>query len=231
MIATTATAGIEPVMRTPMASNDSALLLSLIVVFAANLLLAPTLIRAVRVFFKQLMRTHHEGMPGEKTLGERLVVISGVIQTLIFEALLLYCACGADRMPPLAAMAGLLLLTLTLFGVQYVGYALTGYAFTSGENTRLWLSAFLLTQACAGFALAIPAMGALFYPRYLDTFLLIGIALYILFRIPLFIRELRIFYTSPGSIFYFFLYLCTLEIVPFIGVLAFVNFFSSLFCQ
>lgn len=218
-------------LRPPVAANDSALLLTIVVIFAVNLLLAPTLIRTVRVFFKQLMRTHRESMPGENTLGERLVVLSGVIQTLIFEALLLYCACGADRMPPLAALAGLSLLTLLLFVVQYVGYSLTGYAFTSGDNTRIWLSAFLITQACAGFALAVPAMGALFYPRYLDAFLLVGIAIYILFRIPLFIRELRIFYTSPGSVFYFFLYLCTLEIVPFIGVIAFANFFSTLFCQ
>ncbi|MCM1309795.1 MAG: DUF4271 domain-containing protein [Bacteroides sp.] len=186
--------------------------------------------RSAHTFFKQLFSTHREAIPGEKTLGERLVVVFGVIQTLVFEALLLYCACGADVMPPLASVAGLALLTMLLFAMQYCGYAVTGFTFSSGENTRLWLSAFMITQACAGLPMAATALGSLFYPRYITLFIVIGLIIYIAARIPLYIREFRIFYSSPASIFYFFLYLCTLEIVPFIGALAFTNFFSKLFC-
>lgn len=221
---------IDPILRTPQAANDSALLAVLIAVVALNLLISPTLIRAVRVFIKQLFRTHREVMPGEKTLGERIVVLSGVVETLVFEALLLYCAVGADIFPPLLSLAGLVVLTLLMFIIQYCGYALTGYAFADGEDTRMWLSSFMVTQACAGLPLAAVSLGALFYPRYLGVFLILGFAFYVMVRIPLYIREFRIFYTSPASILYFFLYLCTLEIVPFIGVLAFANLFSKLFC-
>lgn len=222
--------GIQPLLRPQIAATDSTLLLILVVVLAINMLLIPTLTRNVKLFFKQLLRTHREAVPGEKTFNERLVVIFGVIQTLIFEALLLYCACGANMTPPLFSLTGLLILTTMLFAVQYCGYTLTGYAFASTEDTRVWTSAFLITQACAGFPFALTAFGALFYPVYLPAFLIAGLSIYILFRIPLYIREFRIFYTSPASIFYFFLYLCTLEIIPFIGVLAFANFFSKLFC-
>lgn len=223
--------GLEPILRPPSAANDSALLLTLMAILAVNLLLAPTLLRLARMFFKQLMRTHREALPGERTLGERLVVIVGVVQTLVFEALMLYCAAGADEMPPLASVGGLSLLTLALFATQYCGYALTGYAFApSGEDTRTWLAAMLITQACAGFLLIIPAMGALFYPGLLGAFVATGTAIYIAGRLPLYIRGFRIFYTSPASVVYFFLYLCTLEIVPVIGVLSLTGFFSSLFC-
>lgn len=223
--------GLEPILRTPSAATDSALLLTLMAILVINLLLAPTLLRSARIFFKQLMRTHREALPGEKTLGERLVVIAGVAQALVFEALILYCAAGADEMPPLASVGGLALLTLTLFAAQYTGYALTGYAFApTGEDTRTWLSAMLITQACAGFLLIIPAMGALFYPGLLGSFIIVGAAVYIGGRIPLYIRGFRIFYTSPASVVYFFLYLCTLEIVPVIGVLSLTGLFSTLFC-
>lgn len=221
---------IDPILRTPQAANDSVLLAVLMAVLAVNLLLSPTLIRAVRVFFKQLFRTHREVMPGEKTFGERIVVLGGVVETLVFEALLLYCAVGADIFPPLLSLAGLGLLTLLMFMIQYCGYALTGYAFAGGDDTRLWLSAFLVTQACAGLPMAAISLAALFYPRFLAVFLILGFAFYIIVRIPLYIREFRIFYISQASILYFFLYLCTLEIVPFIGVLAFANLFSTLFC-
>jgi len=222
--------GIEPLLRAPVAANDSALLIVLTAVMVANFFCAPTLSRIAGQFFKQLFRTRREALPGEKTIAERIVVALAVGQMLTFEALTLYCACGAAGMPPLASLGGLLILVGALLAVQTVGYALTGYAFADAEQTRLWLSAFMVTQAVAGFMLIIPALGALFYPRLLTLFLCLAGAVFIGCRIPLYIREFRIFYTSSASLVYFFLYLCTLEIVPIIAVLSLAGTFSSLFC-
>lgn len=221
---------IEPIIRQAAAASDSALLIVLTSVMVVAFLCAPTLSRIVGSFLKQLFRSRREALPGEKTFGERLVVMMALVQTLVFEALAIYCARGAAEMPPLASLAGLTVLTAGLFFVQFAGYRLVGYAFTSTEETHLWQSAFLLTQASLGFLLIIPAMGALFYPQLLVPFLIAAGAVYVACRIPLYIREFRIFYSSPASLFYFFLYLCTLEIVPLIALWALSGIFDTLFC-
>lgn len=222
--------GIEPSLRFVAPAGDSALLAVLIGLIALNLLLAPTLIRSAMVLFKQLFSTRRETLPGERTFTERIVMTCAVGQTIVFEALMLYCLCGADETPALASLGGLCLLTLMLFLVQTVGYALTGYAFSNGDNTHAWLSTFFISQAVTGFPLALTALCSLFYPRFSGLLFICGSIVYILGRIPLYIREFRIFYTMPASLFYFFLYLCTLEIAPLIGVLAFSGLFSTLFC-
>lgn len=221
---------IEPIIRHSGAASDSALLLVLIAVMATAFLCAPTLSRIVGSFLRQLFRSRRETLPGEKTLGERLAVVIALIQTLVFEALIIYCARGAAGMPPLTSVGGLTLLTSGLFFVQLFGYRLVSYAFTSTEESHLWQSAFLLTQASLGFLLIIPAMGALFYPELLLPFLITAGVVYAACRIPLYISEFRIFYSSPASLFYFFLYLCTLEIVPLIALWALSGIFDTLFC-
>lgn len=224
------TRGIEPLLRHPSAAADSALLVMLTAIMVAGLLCMPTLTRIATNFLRGLFRSHREAMPGEKTLGERLVVIVAITQALVFEALMLYCCLGAKTMPPLASTAGLMLLTLGLFCYQFAGYTLTGYAFTTPENSRIRQSAFMLTLAMSGPLLVIPAMGALFYPDLLGLFVTLGAIVYVACRIPLFINEFRFFYTTPASLFYFFLYLCALEIVPLAAVWTLADTMSSLFC-
>lgn len=222
--------GIEPLMRPALAATDSALLTLLCAVIIVNLLCAPNLVRIAGNFFKQLFRSHRGAMAGEKTLGERLVVSAGTVQAMLFLALTLYCACGATQIPPIAAVCGLLVLVCALYLFQAAGYLLVGYAFSTPDNTRLWLSAFQITQAAGSFMLIIPAMAALFYPAFMVPFVAIVGVIYIATRIPLYIKEFSFFYTSPASIVYFFLYLCALEIVPLIAVWSLADVFSSLFC-
>ncbi|MDE5659511.1 MAG: DUF4271 domain-containing protein [Muribaculaceae bacterium] len=221
---------LEPMIRQASASTDSGLLIVLTVIMAAAMLCAPVIRRIEGIYFRQLFRSHREAQPGEKTLGERLVVSLALLQTLVFEALMLYCCLGSEAMPPLASLAGLLVLTAGLFAAQMAAYGLTGYAFASADEAHSWRTAALLMQALTGYLLVIPAMGALFYPDYLVLFATIGAMAYISCRIPLIISEFRIFYTTPASLFYFFLYLCTSEIVPLIAVWGLSGMFSSLFC-
>lgn len=223
-------AAVDPIIRTAAARADSPLLTVLLAVIVVSCLCAPVMSRIVAAYFKQLVRSHHQAQSAEKTLGERLVVILGLLQTVAFGGLLLFCALGAGERPPLASLSGLTLLAALLLTVQLIGYRLVGYAFASSEQSHSWQSAFLVTQALCGYLLVVPAFGALFYPSLITVFAIIAGVVYVGCRIPLFISEFRIFHTDNLSIIYFFLYLCTLEIVPLLAVWSLAGVFSSLFC-
>lgn len=221
---------MEPTLRIVPAASDSALLASLAAVMAVGLFCLPTLRRILTDMLRRLFRRNRNATTTELTLSERLVVGVGIGQTLVFEALTLYALTGATARPPLAAMGGLLILAAALFGVQLAGYAATGYAFADAEATRSWLYVFILSQVLTGYLIVVPALGALLYPALSVWFIAAAGVCYLLCRILLYIRAFGIFYTDFGSIFYFFLYLCTLEIVPLLLVRAVSPFFSTLFC-
>lgn len=221
---------MEPTLRIVPAASDSALLAALAAVMTVGLFCLPTLRRILIEMLRRLFRRNRNATATELTLSERLVVAVGMGQTLVFEALTLYALTGASARPPLAALAGLIILAAAMFCVQLAGYAATGYAFADAEATHSWIYVFILSQVLAGYLLIVPAMGALLYPDAAGWFIAGAGVCYLLCRILLYIRAFGIFYTDFGSIFYFFLYLCALEIVPLLLVRAVSPLFSTLFC-
>lgn len=222
--------GIEPLLRTAQSGSDSGLLALVMGCFIVNALLFPILMRLWRSFFRQLLRQRSDALPGERTSSERFVLAISLVQTLVFEGLALYCLTSPGASRPLASMLGLTTLALLLLGVQTAGYLAVGYAFATPAETRTWLRAFFTSQSLAGYLLIIPSMGALFYPQYSHAFLIGAAAAYALCRILFYIKGFTFFYTSPASLFYFFLYLCTLEMVPLAIVASLTSIFSALFC-
>lgn len=202
---------MEFALRAAVPARDSGLLTGLLTVFVVSCFCAPTVWRLAADYFKQLFRSKREGFTYERTFGERLVLIAGLVQTVVYEGVLLFSVNAADSLPALIRIVGLCAALLVL---QLAAYRLVGYAFSTADDTRLWQSAFLITQASLGYMLAIPAFAAVFYPRAAAAWFSVGAVIFGLFRIPLYISEFRIFKTDNLSIFYFFLYLCSLEIVP-----------------
>lgn len=223
-------ATIEPQVRPAAASSDSLLLTVLLGVFIVSALFAPTMWRIASDYFKQLFRSHREIIPGEKTVGERLVVAISLLQTVLFEGMILYCAPGPSGGTPISALSGEVLLCALLLIVQLVGYRLVGYAFARPDETQVWQSAFFITQGVCGYLLVVPAFAMLFYPHLMLSCMIVAGVIYAACRIPLYISEFRIFHTGNLSVFYFFLYLCTLEIVPLLAVWSLAGAFSSIFC-
>lgn len=219
---------IEPAVRRIAAGSNSALLTALLAVFIVSAFCAPVVSRLVSNYFRQLLRSNREPLAGERTFSERLAVVICLIQTIAFEGLLLFSAMGGRAASPLPVFAGLAALCGLLMLVQLVGYRLVGYAFANAEDTHHWQSAFFITQSLLGYLLAIPAFGVLFYPAEFWTCAGISMAFYALCRIPLYISEFRIFKTDKFSLLYFFLYLCTLEIVPLLAIWRLAEFFSTL---
>lgn len=158
----------------------------------------------------------------EPTTGERWSVIAMLIQTFVCEGLLIFSAVHYTSSVPLAPQSYFRCAALcvaccaALYFVQWLGYRIVAFAFAphQSSDTKAWLRAFSATQSMLGLGLLFPAMGALFYPAAATALICCGAALYAGARILFIIKGFRIFYTNLFSLFYFFLYLCTLEILP-----------------
>lgn len=218
---------IEPALRAAWSDTDSALLCVVIGCFVVNALLFPTLLRLWRAFFKQLVRPHSDVQQVERTSSERVVLGISLLQTMVFEALGLFCAVGAHSF---AQYCGLLIAPAALMAVQLAGYNCVGFAFTGPAESRAWIRAFMASQSLLGYLIVIPTLGALFYPHFAVGFLIAAGVMYVACRILFYIKGFAFFYTSFSSLFYFFLYLCTLEIVPLAVVWALTGHLSTLFC-
>lgn len=217
---------IDPTLRATLGDVDSALLCVVLGCFVVNALLFPTLLRLWRAFFRQILRPRSDVQQAERTSSERVVMAISLVQTVAFEALALYCSTSSHGF---ASYCGLLVGAAALMIVQIAGYECVGFAFSSPAETRSWLRAFFASQSLLGYLLIIPALGALFYPSAATAFLIAAGVVYVACRILFYIKGFAFFYTSPASIFYFFLYLCTLEIVPLAVVWSLTGFFSTLF--
>lgn len=221
--------GLMPLPRQILPGYDSGVLAMAIGAFLLAVIGLRGAGRIWSVFFRDL--TH--GGPAtsmaataEPTTGERWSVIAMLIQTFVCEGLLIFAAVHYNSRIPLppqtyfscaALCAGCCAL---LYMVQWIGYRTVAYAFAPNPATdsRSWLRAFSTTQSILGLGLLLPAMGALFYPAAATAMICGGAALYISARILFIIKGFRIFYVNPFSLFYFFLYLCTMEILPLYAV-------------
>lgn len=112
-------------------------------------------------------------------------------------------------------VTGLLLGGTVLFYFWQLGvYKVLGYVFSDGVGSGQLMRGFTSSQGILGFALMFPAIGILFYPSAVNTLIIVSLVLYILARLVFICKGFRIFYDNYSSILYFFLYLCSLEVVP-----------------
>lgn len=154
-----------------------------------------------------------------RTANETRTLCIIIVLLCLSEGILLFSA---------AASAGIVMeqtrvLGMTmLLGVCALGYYLwqlavyraVGYAFADRDATRQWVAGFNASQTLLSMLLLVPALVALFYPGMTEIMLILAACCYILTRILFICKGFRIFYTNFGSLLYFILYLCALEITP-----------------
>lgn len=119
---------------------------------------------------------------------------------------------------PFVATAMLIGLAMAYYAAQLATYWLLGYVFADPAGRRLYVQGFTASQSLLGFALLVPALVAIFYQGAAPAMTLAAAALYVLARIIFIIKGFRIFYRNFGSLLYFILYLCAVEILPLIFV-------------
>ena len=219
------TGSLEPQIRNLLPGYDSGVLTLIVIAFLSMVIGFRALRRLWRVFVAELLQGHDNAKAaGEHTTGENWSIAAMLVETLICEGLLLFCALFAngqltiEQQPDYTNIALCsIAASAAVFAVQLGGYVTVGYAFAPHPaDTGAWVRAFCTTQAMLGMFLLVPCLGALFYPRVASLLISLGGAFYLLFRIPFIIKTLRIFYDQIGSLFYFFLYLCTLEMLPLV---------------
>jgi hypothetical protein len=107
---------------------------------------------------------------------------------------------------------------------QLAGYNVVGYTFTTDDRRRQLISGFNASHALLGMTLIIPTLVMIFYPASTIAMLSIAAVLYVVARIIFISKGFRIFYHNFGTLLYFILYLCTLEIIPIIYSFKFALF-------
>ena len=110
---------------------------------------------------------------------------------------------------------------------DYAMYMLVGYTFISEEGRTLWVEGFTSSMSLLGLALIAPGLVVLFYPDLTFVAIIFSAILFVFAKLTFIIKGFRIFYTNLGSLVYFILYLCSLEIIP----LAILWFLANQFCR
>ena len=163
----------------------------------------------------------------EHTAGESRLMVLFIVQFAVYGGILLLALANrfaggvsfrAGTIAPAAAA-----LTAVAGGwylLQLSACAVTGYAFGGADALRQWLRGLNAGTALLGFALAVPAIVTVFYPSGATAALWTAAVFYVTARLAFIVKGFRIFYNNFGSLFYFFLYLCAVEIIPVLIVLA-----------
>lgn len=216
------TTGIEPEPRAKLPGYDDGVVAILMALFVILALSASRHSNFLRTFASSLVSgPRRTDTFDDHTVAESRITGALLILCCVCEGILIYFASprileglATPLAISLASAAAALLMT-----AQAASYALTGYAFAyRPDDTRMWLRGFYASQSLLGLALTLPAMALLFYPGAVGEALTAGAILYLLARLLFFIKGFRFFYTNFCSLFFFILYLCTLEIAPLLAI-------------
>lgn len=212
--------GMEPEPRALLPGYDSgvmALLIGVFLMLAVNFRHYSTFIKT---FAQDLWNVRRRGNVFEDhTLSETRVLLSFILLTCVCEGVLTFSALTVGQGITMAVFPVISLLigiALVYYGWQVAAYRMVGYVFADKLTTRQWIKGFNASQALLGLLLTVPALIVLFNPSVAMLLFYIGLMLYIVARIIFISKGFRLFYDKIGSLLYFILYLCTLEIVPLI---------------
>jgi hypothetical protein len=157
----------------------------------------------------------------DHTAKETRTIIILLLQLCVFEGILMFLWLGTngaatyDVFTPVIKLAGI---AFAFYLFELIACSTIGYVFTDHTNAIHWRRGLNATSSLLGIFLTIPTLVSLFYPSVTTTMLWIAAALYIISRIIYIAKGFRIFYYNFGSLLYFILYLCSLEIIPLIVI-------------
>lgn len=157
--------------------------------------------------------------------GRRRVQWVLALQYAAYVGLLLYAIVEPvpETAPPLAMRHIVAMMTVAAgyYVFQLGVYNVLAYTFApDAEAGHRWVDGFQASQGLTGLVLAVPVLVMVFYPDAFVPCMAAAVTVYFLGRLIFIIKGFRIFYTGYTSLVYFILYLCTLEIVPVLCILA-----------
>ncbi|MCM1033274.1 MAG: DUF4271 domain-containing protein [Odoribacter sp.] len=218
--------GLEPASRVMQPGHQSGFLMILALMAVVLIYNFRHLSRLVHTYMDELIKVRRgrDNVFDERPAGDTRVLILLITMAIVCCGTLLSTAIAdTPGAPGLTNLSGGKVAAVTTVAALYYfallcGYNLVGYAFTTPEQQRDWVRGYNASQALLGLALVIPATLAIFYPEVTSTVVLISLCIYLAARLLFIFKGFRIFYTNFGSLLYFILYLCTLELIPLIFV-------------
>ena len=227
------TLGKQPAERTVLPGYDSGVLCLLIAVFlllAFNLRHCSTYIKNFSYDLWSVRRTDNTFVV--RTFSETGIQISIVLLTCLCEGIIINASVTSlglsIPLPTFPEIALLFAVAVFYYIWQLCAYRLVGYVFTDRLSARQWLKGFNASQALLGIMLTVPALIVLFNPGAAGVVTVIGVICYLIARLIFIFKGFRLFYDNFGSLLYFILYLCTLEIVPVVLIFRCIGRFSQL---
>lgn len=231
------TQGLEPIERAGLPGYDSGVLCLLIGMF---LLLASNF-RHYSTFFKSFLTDLLSVRRREKTFGVRTFSETGVQASIVliacFSQGIIINSAFTER-PAVGPVSGefLVIGALTLVALAYylwqlAVYGMVGAVFADKVSARMWMKGFNASQSLLSMLIVVPAVVVLFNPSASHIVIILGLISYFLARLAFICKGFRLFYDNFGSLLYFILYLCSLEIVPLVLLYRAVLFLHNLLLQ
>ncbi|MBD5322976.1 MAG: DUF4271 domain-containing protein [Bacteroides sp.] len=228
------THGLAPIERKNLPGYDSGVLCLLIGMF---LLLASNF-RHYSTFFKNFFYDLFSVRRREQTFSVRTFSETGVQTSIVLIACFAESIIINSAFPERVAMGpvsgdffiiGMLTVTALLYYLwQLAAYSTVGAIFTDKVSARMWMKGFNASQSLLSMMIVIPAIVVLFNPSASATVMILGIISYVFARLVFICKGFRLFYDNFGSLIYFILYLCSLEIVPLVLLYRAVLFIHNL---
>lgn len=227
------TTGLVPEERQLLPGYDSGVLSLIIAVFlllAYNFLHYSTFLK--NFTYDLLTVRHTDDNSAVRTFSETGVQMSIVVIGCLCQGIIVNAAMNAGilavALPTFTVISALGVIAVGYYFWQLLAYRLVGFVFTDKFTARQWIKGFNASQALLGMLLVVPALIVLFNPEQAKAVAIIGIVCYVLTRLIFIFKGFRLFYENFGSLLYFILYLCTLEIVPPVVIIKIIGLFSQL---
>lgn len=114
----------------------------------------------------------------------------------------------------------IILLSASALGLKWLLFFILGNVLNLKEKQANYSRSYFIATALLAIVLMLLTIAVIYMPRMSSiTFYSVAILLYALFLIFVLFKVIQIFYEGLGTLFYIFLYLCTLEIMPTMLVL------------
>ncbi len=227
------TRGVEPDTRTQLPGYDSGVLCLIIGVFlllAYNSRHYSTFLKNFSYDLWSVRRT--DDSFSVRTFSETGIQISVILLACLCEGIIISAGMSyfgfSTPLRTFAEIASISLVAVFYYVWQLAAYRVVGYVFTDRLSARQWLKGFNASQALLALALVVPALVVLFNPEQAEVVVITGASCYIIARLIFIFKGFRLFYDNFGSLLYFILYLCTLEIVPPVLIFRSIGYISQL---
>lgn len=211
--------GKEPQSRINHPGHDSGIMILLSITFLLVSFNYSSFRRMLTTYSQSLWNVRRRANAfDDHTTNERSLIAILIFQLCVYAGILL----SAKITTTIPINPDKILITtysmIGLYGLYYIfqliSYSIVGWVFSDDGGLSQWIKGFNASHIFLGFALIIPTLISIFYPTTTGAMLTIAIILYVIARLMFIFKGFRIFYNNIYSLFYFILYLCTLEIIP-----------------